>query len=54
MTETTTPAQRIQEPIALADRYRLDATRQLDPDSRAQLGQFLTPAAVAQFMASLF
>ncbi|MFO7538999.1 MAG: hypothetical protein R6X32_13220, partial [Chloroflexota bacterium] len=54
MTETTTPSKRIQEPIALADSYRLDATRQLDPDNRAQLGQFLTPAAVAQFMASLF
>jgi adenine-specific DNA-methyltransferase len=54
MTETTTPAKHIQEPIALADSYRLDATRQLDPDSRTQLGQFLTPAPVAQFMAALF
>lgn len=36
------------------DLLRLDATRQLDPHRRSELGQFLTPPAVAQFMASLF
>lgn len=37
-----------------ADLYRLDATKQLDPKRRSELGQFLTPANVAQFMAALF
>ncbi len=33
---------------------RLDASRRLDPDRRGELGQFLTPPAVARFMASMF
>src|SRR6266571_2786288 len=33
---------------------RLDATRNLDPTSRSELGQFLTPPPVARLMASLF
>ena len=33
--------------------YRADAGRLLNPDERAELGQFLTPPAVARFMASL-
>jgi adenine-specific DNA-methyltransferase len=36
------------------DLYRIDASRQLLPASKSQLGQFLTPAPVAAFMASLF
>ena len=36
------------------DLYRLDASRQLDPSSKSQLGQFFTPAPIAGFMASLF
>jgi adenine-specific DNA-methyltransferase len=36
------------------DLYRVDAMRRLDPDQRAQLGQYFTPLAVARFMASLF
>jgi len=34
--------------------YRFDATRRLDPKTRGAMGQFMTPAPVARFMASLF
>lgn len=40
--------------VERADFYRLDATRRLDPKTRGALGQFMTPAPVARFMASLF
>jgi adenine-specific DNA-methyltransferase len=36
------------------DLFRVDATRNLDPATRSSLGQFLTPPAVARFMAALF
>mgnify|MGYP001571543379 CR=1 FL=1 len=36
------------------DEARLEASRQLDPSRRSQLGQFMTPTAIADFMASLF
>lgn len=39
--------------VAHADFVRLDAARRLDEDRQAELGQFLTPAPVARFMASL-
>ena len=39
---------------ATADFYRHDASRRLDPQTRSSLGQFMTPTAVAAFMASLF
>ena len=44
-------------PGALVDRVdllRLDATRRLDPERQAEMGQFMTPAPIARFMASLF
>lgn len=34
--------------------YRLGATLQLDPKQRSNLGQYMTPAPIARFMASLF
>lgn len=34
--------------------FRLDASRKLDPDQRAERGQFFTPPSVAQLMASMF
>jgi len=34
--------------------FRLDGTRRLDPSKRGELGQFMTTAAVARFMAHLF
>ncbi len=34
--------------------YRHDATRMLDKNLRGEMGQFMTPGAVAKFMASLF
>ncbi len=40
--------------VERADFFRLDATRKLDPSRRTTLGQFLTPAAVARLMASMF
>ena len=36
------------------DEIRLAATGRLDPERRADLGQFMTPSAIADFMASLF
>ncbi|WP_207682441.1 BsuBI/PstI family type II restriction endonuclease [Desulfonema magnum] len=36
------------------DFYRLDASRKLNPKIRSEKGQFMTPAFVARFMASLF
>ena len=41
------------EPGAL-DRLRLEANRQMDPQRKAALGQFMTPESVAKFMAGLF
>lgn len=35
------------------DFYRLDAGHSLSVDQRSEFGQFLTPAPVAKFMASL-
>lgn len=37
-----------------ADFLRLDASRRLDPKRQMEMGQFLTPAPIARFMASLF
>jgi adenine-specific DNA-methyltransferase len=37
-----------------ADLLRTQATKRLNPDRRAELGQYLTPSKVAAFMASLF
>ena len=34
--------------------YRLDAALKLDPSRRSSLGQYMTPAPIARFMASLF
>lgn len=34
--------------------YRLDASLKLDPRRRSDLGQYMTPAPIARFMASLF
>lgn len=36
------------------DEARLEACKQLDPSRRSRLGQFMTPTAIADFMASLF
>jgi adenine-specific DNA-methyltransferase len=36
------------------DQRRISADRELLPATRSELGQFMTPAAIAQFMASLF
>jgi len=36
------------------DRIRIEANNLLDPARKSILGQFMTPSAVAQFMASLF
>ncbi len=37
-----------------AEFYRVDATRKLDPKKRSVLGQYMTPAPIGRFMASLF
>jgi tRNA1(Val) A37 N6-methylase TrmN6 len=50
MREAGTP---VAEPGAL-DRVRLEANRQLIPERKAELGQFMTPESVAKFMAGLF
>jgi len=36
------------------DEIRREASRQLDPERRSALGQFMTPSAIAHFMAGLF
>lgn len=36
------------------DKIRLDVSTKLDVEARSRLGQFMTPATVARFMASLF
>ncbi|MFQ5745073.1 MAG: BsuBI/PstI family type II restriction endonuclease [Acidobacteriota bacterium] len=36
------------------DFFRIDVARRLDPERRGDLGQFLTPAATAHLMASMF
>lgn len=38
----------------LIEKYRSTGTALLDPKTRGALGQFMTPAPIAQFMASLF
>lgn len=40
--------------VDAVDFYRLDANRKLDPERRAELGQFMTPPATARLMASMF
>lgn len=37
-----------------AEYYRIDASNKLDPKKRSDLGQFMTPAPIARYMASLF
>jgi adenine-specific DNA-methyltransferase len=40
--------------VEQVDLFRVAATRQLDPNHRSEMGQFLTPPSIARFMASLF
>jgi len=40
--------------VERADFYRIEASRLLDGEAKSALGQFMTPAPTAQFMASLF
>lgn len=40
--------------VLQADLFRLEVSPSLDPGRRSELGQFMTPAPVATFMASLF
>ncbi len=37
-----------------ADFFRIDASKKLDPKVRGRLGQYMTPAPISRFMASLF
>jgi predicted RNA methylase len=45
----------ISAPVQLrrVEELRLEATRKLDPVRRVELGQFLTPAPIGKFMASM-
>ncbi len=40
--------------LAAIDKVRVELTTSLDAERRSKLGQFMTPATVARFMASLF
>ena len=40
--------------LMAVDRVRLEANGRLNPVRKSALGQFMTPATIAQFMASLF
>ena len=47
-------ARAVREPLGVVESYRVDASRRLDEKKKSELGQFLTPATIAAFMASLF
>jgi adenine-specific DNA-methyltransferase len=51
---STDPQNGFAVPAERAEFFRLDVARRLDPKRRVEWGQFLTPPAVAHFMASLF
>jgi len=40
--------------VVSIDLLRLEANQKLNPARKSELGQFMTPSSVAQFMASLF
>lgn len=40
--------------ITKVDSLRLEANAKLDPSKKGEFGQFMTPSAIAEFMASLF
>lgn len=42
------------KPVAQVDRRRVELSSKLDPEQRRRLGQFMTPASVARYMATLF
>lgn len=42
------------KPVAQVDRRRVELSPKLDPEQRRRLGQFMTPASVARYMATLF
>lgn len=50
------PVKQLNEPDFLerVEFFRFDGNRKLKPDEKAKKGQFLTPAAIARFMASMF
>jgi len=54
--KATTKKRRKPQPAALehADAARIEANRLLDESRRSEMGQFMTPAPIAKFMASLF
>lgn len=54
MASASTRTQVVKEPVEIVETYRLDAVRRLDPNTKSRLGQFMTPASIAVFMASLF
>ena len=43
-----------EEAIMKIDSLRLEANARLDPSKKGELGQFMTPSTIAEFMASLF
>ena len=40
--------------VDAVDFYRIDASLKLDTERRTTLGQYMTPAPIGRFMASLF
>jgi adenine-specific DNA-methyltransferase len=48
------PAPAAQDLLQVVDLLRLDATRKLDPERQAEMGQFMTPLPIAKLMASFF
>ncbi|MGE0142108.1 MAG: Eco57I restriction-modification methylase domain-containing protein [Planctomycetota bacterium] len=57
-TQTSKTTKRMRKPaseaLAHADAARVEANRLLDESRRSEMGQFMTPAPIASFMASLF
>lgn len=48
------PLEMIQSLLLQLDRIRLEASAKLNQKRKSQLGQFMTPSTIAQFMAALF
>jgi len=40
--------------LELAEGHRIDISRRLAPKKRSEMGQFMTPAPIARFMAFLW
>lgn len=52
--ELLLPSGNMMRLLELADQHRKEANKLLNPKTKSALGQFMTPAPICLFMASLF